>query len=221
MECGRFSSPGVVVSELIMAHGRTPIHVCNSGFLTSQRYRDDVLESYVTFFSGALWMWFLFIDDIDSLHRATLVDEFVESVDTEQLPWPAKSVNLNLKEDGLTKTVARRYPPLRSVNALESVDTEQLPWAAKSVNLNLKEDGFRKTVAQRYPPLRNVYALKTALLEKWNFIPQIVLNNVIANMKTVCDIHVFKSEEITYQSKFISINFSELFYLFIYLFIHF
>lgn len=50
IECDRFGSTGVMIWEGIMIDGHTPLNVFNSGSLTGQRYRDDVLQLYVRLF---------------------------------------------------------------------------------------------------------------------------------------------------------------------------
>ena len=54
------------------------------------------------------------MDDNVRPHRATLVDEFLESEGIERIPWAAKSPDLNPIEnlwDYLGRAIARRCPP--------------------------------------------------------------------------------------------------------------
>ncbi|GFW09829.1 transposable element Tcb2 transposase [Trichonephila clavipes] len=76
VERDRFGSGGVMVWG-IMIDGRTPLHVFRSGSVTSQIYRDEVLDPYVRLFRGAYGRDFLFMDDNARPHRANLVDEFL------------------------------------------------------------------------------------------------------------------------------------------------
>lgn len=152
MERDRFGSRGVMVWGGIMIDGRTPLHVFDSGSVTGERYREEILEPYVRLFRGAYGSDFLFMDDNARPHRANLVDEFLESEDIQRMAWPAKPPDLN---------------PIENL------------W-----------DYLGRTIARRHPPPTDVNAVKTALLEEWSLIPQTVINNVIASMKTRCDMCV-------------------------------
>lgn len=114
--------------------------------MTSQRYRNEVLEPYFSHFRGAYGSDFLFMDDNASPHQAHFSDDYLESEVIEKKPWTAKSPDLNPMEnlwDYLEKVIARRH--------------------------SLPRDGNE---------------LKTAFLKEFNLIPQIVVTNVFASMKT-------------------------------------
>ncbi|GFW86042.1 transposable element Tcb2 transposase [Trichonephila clavipes] len=59
----RFPSRGVMVWAGIMMDGRTVIHFFDTESVTAQRYRDEVLEPYVSLFRGAVGPDFIFMDD--------------------------------------------------------------------------------------------------------------------------------------------------------------
>ncbi|GFV34138.1 transposable element Tc3 transposase [Trichonephila clavipes] len=50
----------------------------NTGSVTAQRGRDEVLELYVRLFQGAVGPDFIFKDDNVPCHRAVLIDDFLE-----------------------------------------------------------------------------------------------------------------------------------------------
>ncbi|GFU02288.1 transposable element Tcb1 transposase [Trichonephila clavipes] len=77
-------------------------------------YRDVILEQHVRLFRGAMGAEFLFMDDNARPHRATIVDECLQSEDTTRMDWPAYSPDLNLIEyvrDMLGRRIAARQPP--------------------------------------------------------------------------------------------------------------
>lgn len=56
-------------------------------------------------------------------HSENLIDKFLESGDTEQISWSAKSPNFNSTQnswDYLEKAVAQRHPLPRDVNVLKT-----------------------------------------------------------------------------------------------------
>ncbi|GFV84547.1 transposable element Tcb2 transposase [Trichonephila clavipes] len=59
---------GVVVWAGIMMDGRTDLHFFDTGSVTAQRYRDEVLEPYIRLFRGAVSPDFIFMDDNASCH---------------------------------------------------------------------------------------------------------------------------------------------------------
>ncbi|GFT73013.1 transposable element Tcb2 transposase [Trichonephila clavipes] len=74
-----FPSRGVMVWAGIMMDGRTDLHFFDTGSVTAQRYRDEVLEPYVRLFRGAVGPVFIFMDDNAPYHRAVLIDDFLET----------------------------------------------------------------------------------------------------------------------------------------------
>ncbi|GFU19276.1 transposable element Tc3 transposase [Trichonephila clavipes] len=73
---------------------RTDLHFFDTGPVTAQRYRDEVLDSYVRLFLGAVSPDFLFMDDNVPCHRAVLIDDFFETENIQRMPWPANSPDL-------------------------------------------------------------------------------------------------------------------------------
>ncbi|GFW70861.1 transposable element Tcb2 transposase [Trichonephila clavipes] len=63
-----FPSRGVMVWTGIMMDGRTDLHFFDTGSVTAQRYRDEVLEPYVRFFLGAVGTDFICMDDNAPCH---------------------------------------------------------------------------------------------------------------------------------------------------------
>ncbi|GFY35346.1 protein Wnt-4 [Trichonephila clavipes] len=79
----------------IMMDGRTYLHFFDTGSVTAQRYRDEVLEPYVRLFRGAVGPDFMFMDDNAPCHRAVLIDDCLETENIQCMPWPVNSPNLN------------------------------------------------------------------------------------------------------------------------------
>ncbi|GFX10952.1 transposable element Tcb2 transposase [Trichonephila clavipes] len=74
-----FPSRGVMVWTGIMMDGSTCLQLFDTGSVTAQRYRDEVLEPYVRLFRGAVGPHFIFIGDNAPYHRAVLIDDFLET----------------------------------------------------------------------------------------------------------------------------------------------
>ncbi|GFX12222.1 transposable element Tcb2 transposase [Trichonephila clavipes] len=96
-----FPSRGVMVWADIMMADRTDLHFLNTGSVTAQRYRDEILEPYVRLFRGAVGPDFIFMDDNAPCHQAMLIDNFLEIENIHHMSWPANSPNLNPIELGI------------------------------------------------------------------------------------------------------------------------
>ncbi|GFY18678.1 transposable element Tcb2 transposase [Trichonephila clavipes] len=90
-----FPSRGVMVWAGIMMDGHTDIHFFDTGSMTAQRYRDEVLKPYVRLFRGAVGPDFIFMNDNAPCHRAVLIDDFLETENIQHMSWPANSPDLN------------------------------------------------------------------------------------------------------------------------------
>ncbi|GFV63629.1 transposable element Tcb2 transposase [Trichonephila clavipes] len=97
-EIHHFPSRGVMVWAGIMMDGHTDFHFFDTGPVTAQRYRDEVLEPYVHLFRGAVGPDLIFMDDNASCHRAVLIDYFLETENIQRMSWPANSPDLNPME---------------------------------------------------------------------------------------------------------------------------
>ncbi|GFW87965.1 transposable element Tc3 transposase [Trichonephila clavipes] len=75
--------------------GRTGLHYFDTGSVTAQRYRDEVLEPYVRLFRGTVGTDFIFLDDNAPCHRVVLLDDFLEAQNFQRMLWPANSPDLN------------------------------------------------------------------------------------------------------------------------------
>ncbi|KFM62686.1 Transposable element Tc3 transposase, partial [Stegodyphus mimosarum] len=131
-----FKSRGVMVWAGIMMNGRTDLNFFDTGSVTGQRYRDEVLEPYVRLFRDAVGPDVIFMDDNASCHRAVLVDDFLETENFQRLSWPANSLDLNPFEyvwDMLGRQIAALSYPPSSVTELKR--TLQEAWNRLSPQL--------------------------------------------------------------------------------------
>ncbi|GFX62849.1 transposable element Tcb2 transposase [Trichonephila clavipes] len=90
-----FPSRGVMVWAGIMMDGRTDLHFFDTGFVTAQRYRDEVLEPYIRLFRGAVGSDFIFMNDNAPCHRTVRIDDFLETENIQRMSWPGNSPGLN------------------------------------------------------------------------------------------------------------------------------
>ncbi|KFM60008.1 Transposable element Tcb1 transposase, partial [Stegodyphus mimosarum] len=113
IERHRYGVAGVLVWGGIILGSRTDLHV-PTGTMTSQIYRDVILEQHVRLFRGAMGAQFVFMDDNAHPHRENIVSECLQSEDITRMEWPAFSLDLNPVEhvwDMLGRRVATRRPP--------------------------------------------------------------------------------------------------------------
>ncbi|GFU91474.1 transposable element Tc3 transposase [Trichonephila clavipes] len=106
----------------IMMDGRTDLHFFDKGFVTAQRYRNEVLEPYVHLFQGAVVPDFIFMDDNAPCHRVVLIDDFFEAENIQRMSRPANSPDLNPIEhvwDMLGRQIAALSHPPSSVTELK------------------------------------------------------------------------------------------------------
>jgi transposase len=140
-----FGGGGLMVWGGITLNGRTDLHVIDYGTLTGQRYRDNILDTYVRLFRGAMGPNFILMDDNARPHRAGIVDDYLGSEDIQRMEWPSRSPDLNPIEhawDALGRHIANRQPPPRTLSELrtalieewESLPTELLNSLINSMN---------------------------------------------------------------------------------------
>ncbi|KFM67241.1 Transposable element Tcb1 transposase, partial [Stegodyphus mimosarum] len=113
IERHRYGGAGVLVWGGIILGSRTDLLV-QIGTMTSQIYRDVILEQHVRLFRGAMGAQFVFMDDNARPPRASIVSECLQSEDITRMEWPAFSPDLNPVEhvwDMLGRQVAARQPP--------------------------------------------------------------------------------------------------------------
>ncbi|KFM71592.1 Transposable element Tcb1 transposase, partial [Stegodyphus mimosarum] len=109
----RYDGAGVLVWGGIIPGSRTDLHV-QIGTITSQIYRDVILEQHVRLFRGAMGTQFVFMDDNARPHRANIVSKCLQSEDITRMDWTSFSPDLNPVEhvwDMLGRRVAARQPP--------------------------------------------------------------------------------------------------------------
>ncbi|GFV58762.1 transposable element Tcb2 transposase [Trichonephila clavipes] len=94
IERHRHGGAGWLVWGGIILGSRTDLLV-QSVTMIGHIYRDVILEQNVCLFRGAMGAEFLFMDDNARLHRATIVNECLQSKDISRMDWPAYSPDLN------------------------------------------------------------------------------------------------------------------------------
>ena len=94
-EHDRYEGGSVIVWGSISLDGRTDLLVLNRGTLTGRRYIDDILETQVRLYAGAVGDEFILTDDNARPHRARVVQDYLERVTIERMDWPARSPDLN------------------------------------------------------------------------------------------------------------------------------
>ncbi|GFU60181.1 transposable element Tcb2 transposase [Trichonephila clavipes] len=69
-----------LVWEGIMLNSRPSLHVFDAGTVNTQRFWDEVLETYVRLLRGTMSLWYTFMDDNERSHRAHIVSEFLKKI---------------------------------------------------------------------------------------------------------------------------------------------
>ncbi|GFV16269.1 transposable element Tcb2 transposase [Trichonephila clavipes] len=86
---------GILVWAGISLGGHTDLHVFHGGTVTGLRYRDEILDLYNRPYAAAIGNDFILMDDNARLHRARIVEEYLEDHGLERMEWPARSPDLN------------------------------------------------------------------------------------------------------------------------------
>ncbi|GBM10608.1 Transposable element Tcb1 transposase [Araneus ventricosus] len=123
-----FRGGSIMVCVGISLGYRTDLHIYRRGSVTAVRYRDEVLDPIVKLCAAAVGPSFVLMDDSARLHRAAIVDDFLESEGIARMEWPAYSPDLNPIEniwDTLGHAVCRRFPPPATLRDLETALEEE------------------------------------------------------------------------------------------------
>jgi hypothetical protein len=106
----------------ISLDARTDLVFVENGAMTAHRYILECLEPHVVVpYAPFIGENFLLMDDNARPHRARIVDQYLEQVGVQRLPWPACTPDLNLIEhvwDFFFRRVRRRQPRPETLNDL-------------------------------------------------------------------------------------------------------
>jgi transposase len=97
----------------------TDLVFVENGAMTAHRYILECLEPNVVPYAPFIGENFLLMNDNARSHRARIVDQYLEQVGMQRLPWPACSPDLNpIKHvwDFLSRRVRRRQPRPETLN---------------------------------------------------------------------------------------------------------
>ena len=89
-----FGGGGIMVWGGISKNGKTDLVIID-GNLTARRYRDEILETHVRPYAGAVGPEFILVDDNARPHRGFQCDAYLEHEGIERMVWPAKSPDMN------------------------------------------------------------------------------------------------------------------------------
>ncbi|GFW12492.1 transposable element Tcb1 transposase [Trichonephila clavipes] len=85
----------LIWSQMTSDTASTDLHIFKRGSVTALRYRDEILEPIVRLYAVAVGPTFVLMDDNARLHRADIVDDYLESEGIACMAWPAYSPDLN------------------------------------------------------------------------------------------------------------------------------
>ena len=94
-EHDRYGGGSIMVWGGISWDGRTDLVVLNQGTLTAQRYRDEILDTQVRLYAGAVGDQFILMDDNARPHTAHIVQRYLYIEGITRMDWPARSPDLN------------------------------------------------------------------------------------------------------------------------------
>ncbi|GBN45171.1 hypothetical protein AVEN_105868-1 [Araneus ventricosus] len=78
LERHSYRGGGIMVWAGISLGGYTDLHVFHGGTRTGVRYRDEILDPYVRPYAGAIGNDLILMDDNARLHRAVVVEDYLE-----------------------------------------------------------------------------------------------------------------------------------------------
>jgi transposase len=117
-----FNGGSIMVWGGISLDARTDLVFVENGAMTAHRYILECLEPHVVVpYAPFIGENFLLMDDNARPHRARIVDQYLEQVGVQRLPWPACTPDLNLIEhvwDFFFRRVRRRQPRPETLNDL-------------------------------------------------------------------------------------------------------
>ena len=67
----------------------TGLHVFPRGIVNAQVYRDDILDAFVRLHAGVIGDAFLLHHDNARLHRARIVDDYLQQETIILMEWPS------------------------------------------------------------------------------------------------------------------------------------
>ncbi|GFT24167.1 transposable element Tcb2 transposase [Trichonephila clavipes] len=152
--------------EGITLDSRTPLHVFEIGSVTG--VREEVTEPYVGLFRGACVPEFLLMDD--NVHRALLVDEFLESGDIHHMDWSSRSpdfnpiehiLNIRCRLNGDISVIFDRIMHEQSIEE-ERVAAERLKTGKQFLKVEMPRENFWR----RPGPIQDCRASEENYVEK-------------------------------------------------------
>ena len=90
-----FGGGGIIVWVVISLGGHTDLYMFHGGNLTGVRYRDEILYAYVRLYAAAIGNDFILMNDNARPHRAVVVEDHLESQDSERMEWSTQSPDLS------------------------------------------------------------------------------------------------------------------------------